>query len=85
MRYSIIRRQFKDENNIERKVIDYQLQQDKLIPLIADTYANNFGFYKMVAMAEQNLLNVKNNDFSLLGVLHGNLSCLKAIYTWSSV
>lgn len=38
-RYSLFRTQFKDSNGTEMKILDYQLQQDKIIPLIAETFA----------------------------------------------
>lgn len=39
IRYSIFRKQFKNEANEEMTIIDYQAQQDKLIPRIAEYYA----------------------------------------------
>lgn len=38
-RYSFFRKQFKDEHNNETPIIEYQLQQMKIIPIIADFYA----------------------------------------------
>lgn len=34
-RYSLVRRQFKDDNGREVAIMDYQLQQDKIIPAIS--------------------------------------------------
>lgn len=34
-RYSLVRSQFKDDHNKEIPILDYQLQQDKIIPRIA--------------------------------------------------
>ncbi len=45
IRYGSFRRQFKDENGVERKVLDYHAHLDKLAPLLASAYANIFGFY----------------------------------------
>ena len=46
-RYSIVRSQFKDSNNKEVPLLDYQLQQEKVIPRIAETYAMIFGSAKI--------------------------------------
>lgn len=43
-RYSLARSQFKDNKGKEIPIIQYQLQQDKIIPRIAETYANLFAF-----------------------------------------
>ncbi len=42
-RYSLVRTQFKDDNGKEIPILDYQLQQDKIIPRIAESYALMFG------------------------------------------
>lgn len=41
-RYSIFRKQFKTKS-VETKIIDYQLQQEKIISRIAEYYAINAG------------------------------------------
>ncbi len=41
-RYSIIRTQFKGKNGKEVPVLDYQTQQEKVIPRIAETFAFRF-------------------------------------------
>lgn len=35
VRYSLFRRQFLDENSLEKSIFNYQTQQDKIIPRIA--------------------------------------------------
>lgn len=42
-RYSLIRTQFKDDSGKEVPILDYQLQQEKVIPRIAEAYALLFG------------------------------------------
>ena len=49
-RYSLVRKQFKNDAGEEIKILDYQLQQDKVLPHIADTYALMFGSRKLNAM-----------------------------------
>ena len=47
LRYSVIRRQFKnniDNPKTETKLLDYQTQQMKLLPLLAMTFAIRFSF-----------------------------------------
>jgi acyl-CoA oxidase len=42
-RYSLIRKQFNDGNGKEMTLLDYQLQQEKVLPRIAEAYALFFG------------------------------------------
>lgn len=44
-RYGVFRKQFRDEKGNERPVIDYHAHLDKLVPLLAASYAQIFGFY----------------------------------------
>ena len=47
-RYSLVRTQFKDESTKkEIPVLDYQLQQEKIIPRIAESYAMTLGALKI--------------------------------------
>ena len=46
-RYSIFRRQFKNSAKEEIKVIDYQLQQDKIISRVAEYFAVTLGGKKI--------------------------------------
>ena len=38
VRYSLYRRQFKNEHGQEVKILDYQLQLEKLLPIVASAY-----------------------------------------------
>ena len=82
VRYSLVRTQFKDERGLEMKTLDYQLQQEKLIPLIADNYAILFASKRITALTRKNMENAKIGDFSLMQDLHAILSGCKAVYTW---
>lgn len=46
-RYSLVRTQFKDTNGKEIPILNYQLQQEKVIPRIAEAFANFFGSQKI--------------------------------------
>lgn len=81
VRYSHLRSQFKDSNDTEVPVIEYQLQQHKLIPLIAKTYAMMCGFAEVRKVIEQIGEDIKKSDFSKLQEGHVLLSGGKAVYT----
>lgn len=85
VRYSLVRTQFKNEQGFESKILDYQLQQDKLTPLIADTYAMLFGSMRIQELDRQNVANCQREDFSLMADLHAILSGCKAVYTWTTL
>ncbi|KAL4508172.1 hypothetical protein ABPG72_021545 [Tetrahymena utriculariae] len=81
-RYSLFRTQFKDSNGIEKKVLDYQLQQEKIIPYIAETYALLAGGRKITRLHQQNIRNIfEREDFSLFKDYHAIASGCKAVYT----
>lgn len=85
VRYSLIRSQFKNEQGLETRVLDYQLQQDKLIPLIADTYGMLFGSMRIKELDKINVENCQKEDFTLMPDLHAILSGCKAVYTWTTL
>lgn len=81
-RYSLVRKQFKNDAGEEIKILDYQLQQDKVLPYIADTYALMFGSRKLNAMGWEILHEVQEKgDFTRLNPAHALSSGLKAIFT----
>lgn len=80
-RYSVVRTQFKNEKGVERPLADYQLQQAKLVPQLANLWA-----LRMAQIVLDNLLAnhkqlVTKEDFSLMGDVHCALSGLKACST----
>lgn len=83
VRYSLVRTQFKlDDGPAERKIMDYQLQQDKLIPLLAATFAMHAGTKKASAMAQENLRNInEKQDFSMMKDCHATLCGTKSFYS----
>mmetsp|Transcript_28688 Transcript_28688/g.51071 ORF Transcript_28688/g.51071 Transcript_28688/m.51071 type:complete len:639 (-) Transcript_28688:121-2037(-) len=87
VRYSEVRRQFstQDGTNDERKVLDYQLQQYKLIPSIASCFAQLFAGKHLF-----NLFHAYNEasfrgDFSLATEISTLSTCTKTFYTWTTL
>jgi len=85
VRYSLVRTQFQNDEGVERKVMDYQLQQDKLIPLIAATYAMHAGAKRVSEMTQQNIKNIhEREDFSMMKDLHATLCGTKTFYSYEA-
>ena len=80
-RYSLVRKQFKNDSGQEIKIFDYQLQQEKIIPYIAETYATFFSFNYCMEMAVNVLKDAENNEFGKLNPAHALSSSVKAIIT----
>ena len=80
-RYSIVRSQFKDARGKEIPIIDYQLQQEKIFPRIAETYANLFAFKSVWKLAEVTLQEAERHNFNNLNEVHVITSAIKAITT----
>ena len=83
IRYSLVRTQFKDDEKKERKILDYQLQQEKLFPLLAQYFAMTFASAKVRKMVDENLIKINANDFSSLNETHIALAGTKAYYTYT--
>ena len=80
-RYSLFRRQFRNGKKEEVTIMDYQTQQDKVVPRIAEYYALSIGGNKIRAGSEQNSANILKNDFSILQETHSNLAFSKCLYS----
>jgi acyl-CoA oxidase len=81
-RYSAVRLQFPpadNEKGPEVQVIDYQTQQQKLIPNLASAYTFHFAYGWLKEMYDRNTAAIQKGDFSLMGELHAVSSCLKAL------
>lgn len=80
-RYCAVRRQFKDKDRQERKLLDYQTQQMKLFPLLGGMFANLMAS----DYVRKNFQDMKDgftrNDFQLLDVMHHLTSGFKALFT----
>lgn len=82
LRYSAVRRQFFSEANPSKeeiRVIDYQTQQQKLFPLLAQAFMLHFTGVEMRRLYHKNLDMVNQGDLSLMAELHATSSCLKAL------
>lgn len=82
LRYSFIRKQFKNELKEEVPVIQYQLQQYRLFGLLAKTYAMRCAFNQIIKVINQCNKEIEQNDFKNLQETHILLSGAKAWYTW---
>lgn len=80
-RYSLYRRQFKDNKGQEMPIMDYQLQQEKLFPRISEVFANLFAFKSILELAKAVLSDANNNVFDRLQEAHIISSSIKALTT----
>lgn len=62
-------------------VLDYQIQQEKVFPRIAETYANLFATKTINLLSNKVLEDAKNQVFTLLNEAHVITSAIKAITT----
>ena len=81
LRYSLVRTQFKGDNKQEIKILDYQLQQEKLFPVLAEHMSMVFTSHKVRKLVAENFKRIQENDFSLLNETHIVLSGTKALFT----
>lgn len=77
-----MRTQFKQEEGGERRILDYQLQQEKLFPLLAQFYAMCSASTKLRKMIAENNSKIQENDFSLLNETHITLAGTKAYFSY---
>ncbi|CAI5942459.1 unnamed protein product [Closterium sp. NIES-64] len=81
-RYSCVRRQFgSSEGGAESKVMDYQTQQMRLLPLIASAYAFLFAGKWMAELYNDVVARIKRGDYSTLPEVHAATAGLKALTT----
>ena len=79
-RYALKRSQFKTISNSkeERKILQYQVTQTKLVPFLAFAYANTFTDQLCYAFYNKMMERIKESDFKIMGDLHILASALKA-------
>ena len=80
-RYSFFRKQGMGSDKKERSILDYQTQQEKVIPRIAEYYAVTIAGTKIRLLSEENNKRVLNNDFSLLKETHSTLCFSKCLFS----
>jgi acyl-CoA oxidase len=85
VRYSAVRRQFFSESDPkptqETKILDYQTQQHKLFPLVAQSFMIHFTSIQMQKLYDKNIELVSKGNLSLMAEVHATSSCLKALFT----
>ncbi|KAM7352384.1 acyl-CoA oxidase 3 isoform 2-T2 [Cochliomyia hominivorax] len=87
IRYSAVRRQFgPDENAEEWPVIEYQSQQYRLFPHLANTYALRvFSLWLGIQNVEMTARSFMGEDMSSIGMeLHALSSAAKPVCTWAA-
>ena len=97
-RYSAVRMQGSDTDQpktwpgadnatkaIETPVLDYTMQQYRLLPIIAQAYACHFTGQEMHRMYHENQAKMAAGDFSYLADLHASSSGLKSLTTTMAV
>jgi acyl-CoA oxidase len=82
LRYSFMRKQFKNDRKEEVPVIQYQLQQYKLFPLLAKSFAMECSFRRVIKLVNQCNQEIVQNNFVNLQEVHILLSGAKSMYTW---
>ena len=80
-RYSLFRKQFRDGKKKEIPIIEYQLQQNKVMPRIAEFYAICAAGNRISKICQQNSDNILRKDFSLLQETHSTLSLGKCFFS----
>lgn len=94
IRYGCVRRQFGGHGGYETKIIDYQTHQQRLVPLLALTYAMTFGAMEVSSIYE-NLMHMlettKPTDPNMAQTIdalketHATSAGLKAFCTWKTL
>ncbi|MEJ1276738.1 acyl-Coenzyme A oxidase 2 branched chain [Cricetulus griseus] len=80
VRYSVIRHQSHlRPSDPEAKILDYQTQQQKLLPQLAMSYAFHFLATKLLEFFHSSYNAILNRDFSLLPELHALSAGMKAM------
>ena len=80
-KYSYARKQFKDDQKKEIPIINYQLQQNKIISCIAEHFAILLGSNTVSKMTQDNIERINKNDDSLMKETHNCLCIAKALFT----
>nr|XP_015091899.1 peroxisomal acyl-coenzyme A oxidase 2 isoform X3 [Vicugna pacos] len=82
IRYSVVRRQSRIRpSDPEAKVLDYQTQQQKLLPQLATAYAFHFLASSLLEFFHRSYSSTLDKDFSLLPELHALSAGAKAMVT----
>lgn len=87
VRYSEVRRQFNTlpGTTKERKVMDYQLQQLKLIPALASVFGQLFGGRELMKQVDEHTEATQRGNFERGAEINCLSTCCKAHYTWTTL
>lgn len=94
VRYACVRRQFGGSSGLETRIMDYQTHQQRLVPLLALTYAMAFTAMEIGRIYENQmkmLAETKPNDPDMLKAIdslketHATTAGLKALCTWRTL
>lgn len=85
VRYSLLRRQFKNAKGEEVPVLDYQTQQAKIVSRVGEVYAYLFTTKAIAALAGFVFSEAKNGRFNRLNEAHVLTSASKAYITFESL
>ncbi|KAI9495329.1 acyl-CoA dehydrogenase/oxidase C-terminal [Zychaea mexicana] len=93
VRYSAVRQQFVDAANprkwdnkvIETPVLDYTMQQYRVLPAVATAYACYFTGRDMMRLYDLNQAEMAKGNFGLLADLHASSSGLKSLTTTMAI
>ena len=80
-RYSLLRKQFRDADNNEIRIYDYQLQKEKLFTILAQAYAMASCVPLTQNLVSEVMSRAQNKDFSMLKTCHLKLSGYKAVFS----
>eukprot|EP00899_Mesostigma_viride_P005704 jgi/Mesvir1/15134/Mv14767-RA.1 len=78
VRYSLYRHQFGPTEGVEIPILDYQSQQLKLMPMLANAYANHFAAEYLVGRYSEMK---RSHDETLVADVHALSAGLKAVIT----
>lgn len=81
VKYSLFRKQFKNAEGVERQILDYQTQQEKLFVPLADMYAICATSSHIMKRFEDFQGEISKGDFTNLNEMHIICSGAKAYYT----
>lgn len=94
VRFGCVRRQFGTQGGFETKIIDYQIHQQRLIPLLALTYALAFGSIEIQRIYENLMIMLEQANpadpsmaktIDALKETHSTIAGLKALCTWNTL
>lgn len=86
--YANKRRQFPNSNGSETLLLDYQSHQQRLLPLLAETYAASFAHEKLLAEFDKVFTRLASSDgdeVEGMQDLETHAAVLKAVNTWHAL